>query len=217
MGSSAVAQTGTVSGRVVDSQTMQPIASAQVFIPDLSLGALSREDGRYLLVNVPAGTHRIDAQVIGYRTASLTVTVGAGQTANAEFALDQDALALDEIVVTGTPGGTQRRALGNVVGRVDAASTDASPAANVEELLGSRVPGLVIQSASGTVGAAGAPIRIRGVSSPGVSNDPIIFVDGVRMNSSLTTMNDGASSRLNDINPNDIESIEVIKGPAAST
>ena len=215
---SAQAQTGSVSGRVVDAQTQQPIASVQVHIPQLNLGALTRQDGRFTLLNVPAGTHPIEAQLLGYRTATSTVAVSAGATATANFDLSQTALALDEIVVTGTPGATQRRAIGNVVGRLDAeAAVAASPASNVQELLGSKVPGLVIQSSTGTVGAAGAPIRIRGVSSPGVSNNPIIFVDGVRMNSSITEVNDAASSRLNDINPNDIQSIEVIKGPAAAT
>jgi TonB-linked SusC/RagA family outer membrane protein len=214
----APAQTGTVTGRVVDSHTLQPLSSAQVFIAELSIGTLTRDDGRYLLVNVPAGTHRLQAQIIGYRTASTQVSVTAGAQSAVDVLLSQDALALDEVVVTGTPGGTQRRALGNVVGRVNADAVGAvSPASNVEELIGSKVPGLVIQATSGTVGAAGAPIRIRGVSSPGVSNDPIIFVDGVRMNSSLSRLYYGTSSRLNDINPNDIESIEVIKGPAAAT
>ena len=92
----------------------------QVFINALNLGALSSANGRYILLNVPVGTYSLTAERIGYRSQSLEVTVAQGAPVQANFQLLQEALALDEIIVTGTPGGTRRRAIGNVVGRIDA-------------------------------------------------------------------------------------------------
>lgn len=215
-------QTGTLSGRVVDANTLQPISSAQVFIPSLNLGSLTREDGRYLLVNVPAGTHSVRAQTIGYRSANVDATVAPGQTATADFSMQQDALALDEVIVTGTPGGTQRRAIGNVVTRVSAEEiVERAPVANMQDLLTSRAPGLDFQRTNGNVGT-GSQIRIRGVSSLSLGGQPLIYVDGVRVDNATdkgpNLSNRGASSSaFDDINPDDIASIEVIKGPAAAT
>jgi TonB-linked SusC/RagA family outer membrane protein len=215
------AQTGTITGRIVDERTLQPVSSAQVFIPTLNLGSLSREDGRYILVNVPAGTHSVDVQLIGYRTTSQSVTVAAGQTVTADFEVAEDALALDAVVVTGTPGGTRQRAVGNVVGRVDAAEiTATAPVQTMQDLLGSREPGLSFARSSGNVGT-GSQIRIRGVSSLSMQSQPLIYVDGVRVDNQGAAgpnIRDGRQvSKLDDFSPEQIESIEIIKGPAAAT
>ena len=111
-------QGGTVTGRISDSQTGLPIGAVQVFIPNLDLGGLTQQNGRYLLQNIPAGTHELNVARIGYRTMAQQVTVGAGQVFEQNFAMVEEALALDEIVVTGTAGGSQVRAIGNVVTRM---------------------------------------------------------------------------------------------------
>ncbi|MCH2459437.1 MAG: carboxypeptidase-like regulatory domain-containing protein, partial [Gemmatimonadetes bacterium] len=116
---SLVAQTGSVTGRVTDGQTGQSIAAAQVFIANLDIGVLSQQNGSYLLLNVPAGSHTLTVQRIGYREATQTVTVASGETVALDFQITEEALQLDEIIITGTPGGTQRRALGNTVATVD--------------------------------------------------------------------------------------------------
>lgn len=114
--SAAHAQTGSVTGSLVDAQTLRPLAAVQVFIPQLSIGVISGPDGTYTLVNVPAGQHEVRAQMLGYRVVNQQVSVTAGETAQLNISLTQDVLALDEVIVTGTAGGTQRRAVGNVVG-----------------------------------------------------------------------------------------------------
>ena len=219
--SSLGAQTSTMAGRVTDSDTGQPISSVQIFIEALELGTLTQASGAYILQNVPAGTQAVTVQRLGYREATATVQFVAGQTMTMNFAIAEQALQLDEIIVTGTPGGTQRRALGNVVSRVDAASIDAAPVQGMEELLASRIPGVMVHVGSGALGVEGGAIRIRGSSSIGLSNAPIIYIDGRRMNAERSfkagTTGTGAYSRLDDINPADIESIEIIKGPAAAT
>ncbi len=211
-------QQTVITGTTEDARTGQPLSAVQVSIADLDIGVLSQQNGTYQLTNVPAGTQTLTAQRLGYQTASFEVTVAAGQTVVADFDLTQAALQLDEVIVTGTAGGTQRRAIGNVVERMDAAAiADMAPVVSVEQLLSTRIPGLAMMSAGGFVGAGEASIRIRGSSSVGLPNDPLIYIDGVRVNTDRAEGRRQTTGRLNDINPEDIASIEVIKGPAAST
>jgi len=222
-GAPALAQgaTGTLRGRVVVGNSLRPLPGAQVSIPDLSRGTLTNANGEFVLVNVPVGEYTVQAQLIGYGLVQQTVTVASGQVAEVTFPLTQRALDLDEIVVTGTAGGQQRRAIGNDVARLSAGEVvQAAPIANVSQMLGQRTPGLMMLPGTGQVGT-GSAIRIRGNGSLSLSQDPIIYIDGVRMDSDAgrgpNQRGGGNVSRLNDINPNDIESIEIIKGPAAAT
>ena len=217
-------QGGTISGRVV-AQSGVPISAAQIFIADLEIGALTQQNGRYVLLNVPAGTHTVQFERIGYRAMTVDVTVIAGGTMQQDFTVAEDALQLDEIIVTGTPGGTQRRAIGNTVARIDASEILASrPISSMQNLIQGRTPGLAFVRTGGQVGE-GSIIRIRGVSSFGLGSQPLIYIDGVRMDNSMglgpnlpnTGAGQRAASALDDLNPNDIESIEIIKGPAAAT
>src|SRR5688500_7138608 len=109
-----------VTGRVTNASTGEPLAAVQVFIAGSGIGALTQQNGRYLLLNVPAGSHTLTAERIGYRATTVQLTVTPGETAVRDFVLNEEALGLDEIVVTGTPGGTQRRAIGNAVTSVQA-------------------------------------------------------------------------------------------------
>ncbi|MDE0257082.1 MAG: carboxypeptidase-like regulatory domain-containing protein [Gammaproteobacteria bacterium] len=108
--------------------------AVQVYIPTLQVGALAQENGRYLLVNVPAGTHVLRTERIGFRPVEQEVTVVAGQAVEANFILDEDALALDEIIVTGTAGQARRREVGNTVAQINIAEV-AEPVANVDNLI----------------------------------------------------------------------------------
>jgi len=213
------ASQGTISGLVQNQQSGTPVPSVQIFIESLDLGVLTQPNGRYVLQNVPAGTHMVTASRIGFQNITQSVTVGAG-TALQDFTLTEAILGLDEIIVTGQAGGTQRRAIGNVVATIDAAElAEVSASSSMEQFFGNRVAGVQMIPGSGSVGYDTQRIRIRGNSSAALKNDPIIYIDGVRMNS-LAPETAGYAvrqSRLNDINPNDIESIEIIKGPAAST
>src|SRR4051812_636708 len=154
-----------VTGRVVDQATNQPMAAVQVSITGTGIGALSQNTGRYLLLNVPVGTHTVTAQRIGFKTMTAQVTVAAGATVVQDFALSEEALGLDEIVVTGTAGGTQRRALGNAVASVAASDVIKNSTVNgIQDVLTGRVPGAQFKGISGNVGTGGS-IQIRGVKS----------------------------------------------------
>ncbi len=224
-GDLAAQQTGNISGRIVDSQSGLPISSAQIYIPALDIGVLTQQNGRYLLLNVPVGSHTVRFERIGYRAMTAQVAVTAGGTAQQDFSVSEDALQLDEIIVTGTPGGTQRRAIGNAVARLDAQEIlEARPIRNMQDLLQSRTPGVSFMRTGGQVGE-GSVIRIRGVNSFGLGSQPLIYIDGVRMDNRTnlgpnlpnTGSGDRGASAFDDLNPNDIESIEIIKGPAAAT
>ncbi|HEX2168369.1 MAG TPA: carboxypeptidase-like regulatory domain-containing protein, partial [Longimicrobiales bacterium] len=215
--------TGTVRGRVVTANTARPVGEVQVSVPGTGRGTATNADGQFLLLNVPAGTHTIRAELIGYSPLEQAITVTAGETVTVELELSESAIALDELVVTGTAGGQERRAIGNVVTQVRAAeAVETALIPNVQGLLNARASNVVVMPGTGMVGT-GAKIRIRGASSLALSNDPLIYVDGVRVDNAQATgpsvqaFGSSVISRWNDFNPDDIESIEVIKGPAAAT
>jgi TonB-linked SusC/RagA family outer membrane protein len=226
--STAAAQSGTASiaGQVTDSVARAPLAGAEVLLAAEGASAEARStrtnaEGRYTFANLPAGSVVVSVRLIGYASKAQRVTLTDGGRATADFALAQRTTQLDQIVITGTGGVTQRRAVGNVIESIDAKNVlEIAPARSVEQLVGARTPGLIVLPASGQVGV-GAQLRVRSVSSLTLSNDPIIYIDGVRMDAAPsrgpTQRGGGGASRLNDVSPEDIESIEVIKGPAAAT
>jgi TonB-linked SusC/RagA family outer membrane protein len=204
------AQQGSVTGVVRDQSTGGPLATVQVFIPALDIGVLSQENGRFLLLNVPAGTHTVRAERIGYRAGSAEVTVTAGGTAVADFAMQQEALALEQIVVTGLVDPVAGVRAPITVGRVDRERmpiTVASGAA-VENLAG-RVAGVRVNRVSGQPGE-GVTMMLRTPTTLRGSGAPLIVVDGVILSG------EGLPPTV-DIDGMDIESIEVIKGASAAS
>ena len=217
----ALAQTGTIEGSVRDGDSQRPLAGAQIQVVGTDQGALSSSAGNFTLPAVPVGIQTLRVIMLGFGTREIEVTVSPDETSIIEISLRRAALALDEVVVTGTPGGAQRRALGNVVDRISAAElAEVTPAQSLSQLIGQRSAGVTMGGDAGQVGT-GTRVRIRGVQTIGLPNDPIVYIDGVRMDNNPTsgpTQRGGARvSRLNDIAPEDIESIEIIKGPAAAT
>ncbi|NIR61344.1 MAG: TonB-dependent receptor plug domain-containing protein, partial [Gammaproteobacteria bacterium] len=216
-------ESGSVRGRVVDAATQRPLDGAQITIQGTRFGGMANQNGDFLILNVPAGTYTVRAQMLGYNRQDVEVTIAAGQAAVTSFELRQAAIDLDAIVVTGTAGGTVRRALGNSVTRLETGDlTEQAPIANVQELLTARAPGVTLMSSSGQAGAS-SKIRIRGASSLSAGNEPVFYVDGVRVAAGTNGgygVNNGTvqgTNPLDYLNPDDIESIEVIKGPAAAT
>jgi len=218
------AQTGTIGGRVT-SEAGTPIEGAQVYLIGTAIGTRTATNGRYTIVNVPPAQYRVRAQMIGFRPEDRAVTVAAGQTTTLDYTMKQQAIALDALVVTGTAGAARAREVGNSVSQIDL--TTVQPPSNVGQLLQGRSAGMQVMPSSASAGS-GSMIRLRGNVSVAMSNQPLIYVDGVRIRSDgyqrnvpptgsdLRSGNDIASP-LNDINPQDIERVEVIKGAAAST
>lgn len=220
---SLFAQTGTVSGKIVDRASSQPIADARVFVTGTALEVSSNAQGDYRLVNVRPGRVQIVVLRLGYRAAQDTVTIVAGQTLTKNFELSQSLTTLADVVVTGTAGNQERRAQAAQVSTVPTAELvkDLPTVKDVNSLLQSRIPGIAVNASSGTAGT-NKQIRIRGAASINLSNEPLIFIDGVKYfrptdNSMGPGVGGQTSDPLNSLNPNDIESIEVVKGPAAAT
>jgi TonB-linked SusC/RagA family outer membrane protein len=219
-------QLGTIVGRVLDARSREGVAGATVVVEGTRLGAIASADGRYRITGVTPGAHTLTARRIGYVPARLTVTVVADQEVTADFTLESAAMSLEQVVVTGTPGGEQRRSIGNAVSTVSAPDVLAKSAApDLGSLLNARAAGVVVVPGTGRLGA-GPTIQIRGRSSLSLENSPLIYVDGVRVNNAVATgptgrgfgsQNSSVAGRLNDLSPEDIERIEIIKGPAAAT
>ncbi|MEM7415449.1 MAG: SusC/RagA family TonB-linked outer membrane protein [Gemmatimonadota bacterium] len=214
----AAQSTGTLVGTVRDAASQRPLEAVQVYIGGTGIGALTNAAGRFLLLNVPAGEHALVAEIVGYRAGSQTVTVGAGQSVVADFGLEQTAITLNEIVVTGAGIATEKRKLGNTIATLDASTLDNAPISDFSQMIAGREPGVVALPSSGYTGE-GAKIRIRGSASLSQLNEPIIYVDGIRVDRSAVDANNGQGnpSRLDDIPPESIERVEILKGAAAAT
>ena len=222
VGAPALAQQGTIAGTVITEGSNAPVASAQVTVVGQNIGTIADAAGRFRLTlpQQQTGEVELDVRRIGYRQARQRVQVG---DENVRVVLAERSIDLEAVVTTGTVGATARKELGNAVSRIDAADeTSRGTVKSLQDLLNGRAAGVVIQPASGGVGT-GSRIRVRGTGSFALRNEPLIYIDGIRTNNDPATgpINQGfgssSISRLNDINPDDIESIEIIKGPAAAT
>lgn len=211
----ASAQQQSVGGTVVEASTRRPLVGAQVVAGER--GMITDNRGRFVITGLSGNEVTLRVVMIGYRDLIQIVDVGRNDLV---LSLVESAITLDAIVVTGTPQQQLKRSLGNALGSVDVGKlSERAPQPNVQKLLGS-VPGVAILSGGGDIGS-GANIRIRGANSLALASEPIVYIDGVRVSNTSNTGPgmDGRSppSRINDINPENIESIEIIKGPAAAT
>ncbi len=209
---------GTVSGTVVDQATQRPLQDAQVQVVGTQRGASTDQQGRYTIQGVPAGVVQIRARRIGYGVGNQQVTVGAGATATANFVLATSATQLQEVVVNAVTGQIERRVeVGTNVGHVNVAELNKGPITSLGDVLQGRIAGVTLQSAAGTSGSS-QRVRIRGANSLSLSNEPLLYIDGIAASNSKGGISLGGQdySRLNDVNPEEIENIEILKGPAAS-
>ncbi len=223
VGSSAQAQTGTITGRVVDSTSRGPLSGVTVLVEGTRIGSVTDADGTFRLNAVPAGSQSVRARRIGYNSQARTVAVGSGATATAQFALVASASVLEGVVVTGY--GTQRRvAVTGSIATIDADAANVGTIANVDQLIQGRAPGVNMVQNSGEPGG-GAQIRIRGGTSISASNDPLYVVDGVPINNVSTEAsavrisgNEPPLPRnpMNLLNPSDIASVTILKDAAAA-
>ena len=208
----------TVAGTVLSAATLTPLQGAEVRVQGAATSVFTDVSGRFRLTNVPDGPATIVVRRLRYQP--LTQTVAAGVT-DARLLMTEATVQLDEIVVTGTAVGTQQRSIGNAVSSINASQEiERSGVGDVGNLINARAAGVIVTSGSGRSGS-GTGISIRGRSTISLNQQPLLYVDGVRVANDVTTgtrFQGGAGiARMNDISPEDIESIEIIKGPAAAT
>jgi iron complex outermembrane receptor protein len=219
---SAQSGTGIIQGRVIDSASQQPLLSATIRVVGTTSGALTRNDGAYSIAGITPGPHTIRVTRIGFAAQTRAVTVVAGGSVTADFSLAAQATVLSDLVVTGY-GAQRREAITGSVSTVNADQANVGVVTNPNQLLQGRVAGLQMTQNSGEPGG-GIQVRIRGGTSIQASNTPLYVIDGVPLQDESTVA--GASingvnaalprNPLNSINPNDIESITVLKDASAT-
>jgi TonB-linked SusC/RagA family outer membrane protein len=222
--SSASAQR-RVTGRVLDGAGA-PITSASVVVQGTSIVAVTADDGRYALNNVPTGAQTLVARRIGY---SRKVQFLAASSTTADFSLEADLLHLEEVVVTGQATSVSTRNVANAVAIVATAELNRVPQPNIENALQGKIPGAVITQNSGAPGG-GVQVQIRGSNTVNGAYAPLYVVDGVIINNDaysnglnsitgagggITSSQDQQVNRIADLNPEDIDRVEVLKGPSA--
>ena len=207
---------GVIRGRVTERDGGQPIQAAQVVVVGTTTGAVTDANGNYVIRGVTAGQVSVRVARLGYTPTTQTVTVVDNGEVTLNVTLERAVTKLEEVVTTAT-GSQSRREFGNVVATVKAESLVAKqPVTNIQELLQARTSGVQIIQGTGQVGS-NSSIRIRGASSLSLSNEPLIIVDGIRYDNAPETAN-FSSTRVNrfNINPDEIESLDIIKGPSAA-
>ena len=216
---SAQGTAGEIAGRVTSQDGTEPVPEAQIVIVGSSRGARTGSDGTYHILNVSPGPVQLRVMRIGYAAQTRTITVVAGERATADFALSPTVTTLDVVTATATGETQRKRENGTNVSTIVVDSVDKAAVQTFSQLINGRAAGVSVLQSTGTTGM-GARIRVRGANSVSLSNEPLIIIDNVRVNNDPNSMSIGVGgqspSRLNDINPEDIESLEIIKGPAAA-
>jgi TonB-linked SusC/RagA family outer membrane protein len=224
---SAVAQVRTVNGTVTNAQTGQGIAEATISVQGTRIVAQTGPDGRYS-VNAPDDTLTLVFRAIGFRSQTDTLLM---DVATADVSLEPDIFKLEEVVVTGQSTGIERQNLPNAVATVSGSELTRAPTGTLESALQGKIPGALIQANSGAPGG-GMQVNLRGVSTINAGSDPLFVVDGVVISNeaipngadAVTAAQaggnprnqDNPTNRIADINPEDIERIEVLKGGSAA-
>jgi TonB-linked SusC/RagA family outer membrane protein len=218
-------QAGSLTVTVTDAANQRPVEAARVFLVGTNFAGATTPEGKLTLRSINPGSYTVRILRVGYTEQSKPVTIAAGQAATLNVALTTAAVNLAAVVTTAT--GEQRRVeIGNATANIDAAKVaESAPLGNLNDLLNSRAAGVTVTS--GTQTGTGARIRIRGMNSISLNNEPIWIIDGIRMTSnqgsfSTATGSGGGTggnspSRVGDLNPEEIESIEIVKGPSAAT
>jgi TonB-linked SusC/RagA family outer membrane protein len=216
----AAAQTGIITGTVTDQLNGATVPGTRIQLGTTNRFAMSNQVGHYIFSSVPLGTYQLRVAVIGFATQTRSVEVTDGVVTTADFSLARSAVTLDEVIVNPT-GEERSRESGSATATVDAPKITANQTvSNTGDLLSGRTPGVQVFQSGGTVGT-GTRIRIRGQSSISLSNEPVYYIDGIKVESSSNSLTVGTGgqsvSRIDDINPDDIQSVEIVKGPSAAT
>jgi TonB-dependent SusC/RagA subfamily outer membrane receptor len=227
----AAQQPAVISGQV-NGDNGRPLAGATVGIAQLGLGATTRDDGRYTIL-VPANRVsgqqvQLTARAINFKPTSVSVTLAEGQITQ-DFSLVANPLQLGEVVVTGAGTESSVEKLGSVRSNVSSQEIERSQEASVINALSAKAPNVTVTSSSGEPGTS-AFIQIRGPRTYNTSGQPLIVVDGLPIDyTTYSTQNfdqvedqgpltgSGTQTRVSDINPSDVESVEILKGPAAAS
>lgn len=222
---------GTIRGSITDSETGQTLPGANISIVELDVGTVTNNDGQFEITDIREGSYTLRISYVGYESVRRDIEVQDGQTITLNISLEPDLMGLEDVVVTGVATSVKRRNLANAVESVDGEFLNRTPSQSVEQGLQGKITGANIQSNSGAPGG-GMQVNLRGVSSINADAQPLYVVDGVILSNEAVSggmgkiteqsggdndpAQDNMVNRVADINPNDIENIEVLKGASAS-
>ena len=209
---------GTITGRVTDRSSGAPISGARIAVTNLNLSTATGPDGRYTLRNVVTGPVTVRALRVGFVAQSKPVTVLDGRSVTLDFTMDATVVRLQEMVTTAT-GLSRRIEVGNAVANLGdvTKNVETAPVTSISDLIVGKAPGVSVLQ--GNMTGSTPVVKIRGLNSLSLSNDPIYVIDGVRMNSGNTSVGFTGTrvSYLDQLDPNEIQSVEIVKGPSAAT
>ena len=212
------AQTGRIAGKITDDKK-QPVMGATIIVAGSTQGAASDMDGNYVIEDVKVGEVKVQTSYIGFESQDATLQVKAGKTTAYDLQLGENKELLGEVVITGYGQTQQRRDLTGAIAKVDSKTLSGQPVQSFDQALQGNASGVQVTQGSGIAGSASL-IRIRGASTVSAGGDPLYVVDGIPITQDyfLTggTRGNQNYNPLSSINPNDIESIEVLKDAAAS-
>ncbi len=217
-----------ITGKVTD-LAGKGIPSISVLVRTTTYGTVTDNNGVYeLIATLKPGSYILEISGIGFKSVQQALTIGSASAYTADAQLAADALNLDEVVVTGVSAGTTRKQLGSYISTVKGDQLIRGTTSNVLAALQGKTAGAQIIQNSGDP-AGGISVRLRGISSVNSSSEPLYIVDGVIINNATTRVTNTSSNydgqkfvgtigqnRLSDINPADIERIEVLNGAAAA-
>ncbi len=214
-----IVQTGSVTGRITDEDSGEPLPGATVVIDGTTMGASADLEGQYTIAGLKPGTYNLRASFVGYQSQLVEgVVVAEDQTATVDFTLATDLVGLDEVVVVGY-GERSRRQITSAISTIGGEELENVPAASLDNMMQGKVAGVQVTQSSGAPGGA-ISVRIRGQTSIGGGNDPLYVVDGVPVKSgNYSGIGDETAgmNALADINPDDIQSIQILKDAAATS
>ena len=213
--------TGTVRGRVTDAANGRGLSEVQILVTGTRIGTISGANGDYTVLAVPTGTRSLTVRRIGYQPVSPTVTVTDGGTVTLDITMRVSAVNLSEVVVTGSAAPTEKRKIGTSIASVDSTLISRAQAVTLDQALQGKVAGAQITQNSGGPGGGGVSVRLRGTNSFISGSDPLYIVDGVIIDNGSAQLADlggrsNPQNRLADLNPADVERVEIIRGAAAA-
>jgi TonB-dependent SusC/RagA subfamily outer membrane receptor len=220
------AQEGTIAGTVVDSTTSEPLPGVNVVVQGLNVGTATGANGQYEISDVPAGEQTLVVSYVGYTEKKVSVAVEAGATTTINIRMAPEAVGLEDVVVTALGRERSERAVATSVQEVDGAKLDRAEESNFISTLEGKVAGANIRGSNKMGGSSN--IVLRGYSSISGSNQPLIVIDGVVIDNQSAVSNGGAvnttggyggfdyGNAAQSINPNNIKSVSVLKGPSAA-
>lgn len=211
--------TYSFSGTVMNRGNNQPVGGASIIIKNTNYGGMTDFDGNYKFnASLAPGNYSLVISYVGYVTKTVDLNLGQQKDIVTDISLQEDLLNLDEVVVTGTTIGVNKRTLGNAISTIKSEELTNNGATAVDQAIAGKITGALVQQNSGDP-AGGISIRLRGPSTVLGNSDPLYIVDGIVVDNSsneLIDLGGNSQNRLADINPNDIEKIEVLKGAAAA-